>query len=85
MYFCVEDACLKQNNLQTNNVMEWNMRYSYTSPLSLHNPLVQVSFRPKFLFMLTKTGPNPVRGSTFAFVLHTSKTKHHPAQSVQDG
>lgn len=62
----------------TNNLMEWNTRCIYTSPLYLHNPLVRVSFRLKFLFMLSKTGPGPdpnVKGSTFAFVMHSSVTK----------
>lgn len=83
MYFCVEDACLKQNNLHINNVMELNMRYSHASPLSLHNPLVQVSFR---LFSCwVKLAPilwGDLHLLLFCIYL---KDKAPAPQSVQDG
>lgn len=76
MYFCLKTPCYSQNSHHTN--CDLAVRYTYTSPLCLCNPLVQVSFRLKFLLMLSKTGLDPVSRSTVAFVLCISRTKRLP-------
>lgn len=86
MCFCLEGTCLKQNNPHTNSLMEWKMRYIHTSPLSLHNPLAQLSFRLKFPHMWSEKGHNPAKGLYICFSRHVSETKHlSHGQCSRDG